>query len=85
MALMYRRGYRPVRDKGSQHLNVQQFVKSMFANYFDPGILSMFGRARQTRNMLQYGESGAISHADVGDLISKAEEFVTMAKEILNQ
>lgn len=83
MALMYYRGYRPARDRGSQHLNVQQFVESEFADDFDPSVLDIFGKARQTRNMLQYDVSGATSHADVEDLISKAEEFVMTAKGIL--
>ncbi len=50
MALMYHSGYRPARDRGSQHLNVQQFVESEFADDFDPGVLGIFGKARQGRH-----------------------------------
>lgn len=84
-ALMYHSGYRPARNKGHQHLSVQQFTESEFAGDFAPDTIAMFGNARQTRNMLQYDVSGAISHEDVEDLIGKAEEFVNAAKEILGR
>lgn len=83
-ALMYHSGYRPARNRGSQHHNVQQLVESEFANDFDSNVIGMFGRARQTRNRLQYDVPGTTTHADAEDLISKAEEFVMRAKEILS-
>ncbi len=81
-ALMYSRGYK-VRDRGSHHLITQQFIEAEYAGAFEGDIINIFGHARQTRNTLQYGVPGAISHPDVEDLISKADRFVKTVKEIL--
>ena len=59
--------------------------ESEFADDPAPDTIVMFGNARQTRNMLQYDVSGAISHGDVENPVSEAEEFVKTAKEILDR
>ena len=83
MALMYHEGYRVARERGSHHLIVQQFTEAKFAGDFTADVINIFGHARHIRNSLQYDLSGAVSHADVDDLYSKAEEFVKIVKRIL--
>lgn len=80
-ALMYSKGYRP--KPGSHHYAVEQFIKSEFSDDFPCAVLQIFGRARKTRNDLQYDSAGVISHEEVEDLIAKADAFVATAKGML--
>jgi len=80
-ALMHSKGYRP--KPGSRHYAVEQLIKSEFSNDFSPDALQIFGRARTTRNALQYDSAGVISREEVEDLIAKADAFVSTAKGIL--
>ena len=83
-ALMYDSGYK-VGDRGSHHFITQQFIEAEYAGVFEGDIINILGHARQTRNILQYNVSGAVSHSDVEYLISKADRFVATVKEILRK